>query len=609
MTQEAIQSALDAKADLAGGVVPDAQAPAISVKKDTWVVDLNDHGGVGDGATANDAAFISAIGAINPTWGGKIVVRAGSYVISGTTAITLNSFGIIIEGAGVEATKIVVGSTFSGTDVIAITGANCTIKDLSIVGSNTTTTSNPVAHGIYVNNVRAAKVTNCNFWYLNGWAIHVVGGTPSGSNPSGTMLDSLIIRNCAGGIRFLGNAGSGSVSSFVSNVQMAAMGVATGTSENLDGIDLEDAWNVYVDNVIVWLTAGTGSAVHLKGNCITNVFRGVDLEGSNLAPAVLFEDGTNGTPYNTKMAFGTIQLGTIGVRITGACRVLALENLNIVNNATHGVSVEGTGNPIELLNLYFTANGSGASGTNYDINWTGSSIGNIVNPRFETAVTATGTAGIQKSLAVPNLQNVRVWNSMFAGVGQNNTNWYTNVPNAMMDTTSGSFNFLSRVNFAQGIITQGLLSSQQSSSSSVVLSQNQSGTAAFDTFRLTADGSMNIGPGTAARDTTWGRYGVAQIGTTDSDIIISMLGKGLRIKEGTNARMGTAILSGGTITVANTSVTANTRIFVGQHTPGTLANVGAPYVSVVTAGTGFTIKSTNASDNSTVAYVLFEAAF
>jgi hypothetical protein len=609
MTQAAIQSALDAKADLADGVVPDAQAPSISVKKDTWVVDLNDHGGVGDGSTANDAAFVSALAAINPTWGGKIVVRAGSYLISGTTAIALSNFGTIIEGAGAEATKIVVGNGFTGTDVITITGPNCTVKDLSIVGSNTTPTSNPVTHGIYANGVRGTRVKNCNFWYLNGWAVHVVGLAASGSNPSGTMIDSVIIRTCAGGIRFLGNTGSGSVSSFVSNVQMAAIGVTTGTHANLDGIDIEDSWDVNVDNVIVWLTAGTGSAIHVKGNCITNTFRGVDLEGSNTGPCVLIEDGTNGSPYNTKIDVGTIQLGTIGIRVTGAARVLVCENLNVVNNATHGISIEGTGNPIELLDLYFTSNGNGASGTNYDINWSGASIGNIVNPRFETAVTAIGVAGIQKSLNVPSLQNVRVWNSMFAGVGNNSSNWYTNVPNALMDTTSGSFNFLSRSNFALGIITQGLLSSQQSSSTNVVLSQNLAGTATFDSFRLTADGSMNIGPGTAARDTTWGRYGVAQIGTTDSDIVIAMLGKGLKIKEGTNARMGTAILASGTITVANTSVTANTRIFVGQHTPGTLANVGAPYVSVVTAGTGFTIKSTNASDNSTVSYVLIEAAF
>lgn len=607
MTSTAIQAALDAKADLSGGILPDAQAPAISVKKDTWVVDLNDHGGVGDDATANDAAFVSALAAINPTWGGKIVLRAGSYMISGSTAIALTNFGTIIEGAGAEATKIVVGSGFSGTDVIAITGANCTVKDLSIVGSNTTITSNPVAHGIYANGIRGAKVKNCNFWYLNGWAIHAIGGTVTGSNVSGTMVDSLIIRNCAGGIRFLGTTGSGSVSSFVSNVQMAAIGVTTGTSANLDGIDIEDSWDVNVNNVIVWLSAGTGSAVHVKGNCITNTFRGINLEGSNAAPTILIEDGPNGSPYNTKFDVGTVQLGTIGIRVTGAAKVLVFENLNVVNNATHGVSIEGTGNPIELFDLYFIANGAGASGTNYDINWTGASIGNITNPRFETSITAVSVAGVQKSLNVPSSQNIRVWNSMFAGVGQSSSNWMTNTPNAMMDTTSGSFNFLTRVNFALGIITQGLLSSQPSTLTGVVLSANVAGTAAFDSFRLTGDGTINAGIGTAARDTTWGRIGVAEFGSIDSDIAVTLVGKGFKIKEGTNARMGVVTLVGGSGTVANASVTANTRIVLGYHTVN--ASPGAVFCHSITIGTGFVVNSTNASDTSVISYVLFEAAF
>jgi hypothetical protein len=610
MTQAAITSALAAKADLAGGVLPDAQAPSISVKKDTWVVDLNDHGGVGDGVTANDAAFVSALAAINPTWGGKIVIRAGSYLISGSTSIALSNAGTILEGAGAEATKIVIGSTFSATDAISITAANCQVKDLSIVGSNTTTTSNPVAHGIIVSTTIRPKVTGCNFWYINGWAIHVIAGSGSGTNPSGGMFSKLIMRSCAGGIRFLGNTGSGSSSCFLSDIQIVACGVSTGTSANLDAIDLEDAWDILGNNIIAWMTAGTGSALHLKGNCITNSFKNMDLEGSQAAPTVLLEDGPNGFTYNFKLNGGTVQLGTIGIRVTGQAKVTSFSNLNVVNNKTHGISVEGTGNPVNIRGCYFTANGSGASGTNYDINWSGASIGFVIDPRFESAITVVGIAGVQTSIAVPALQNVRLINTSFAGVGQASTNWMTNTPNAVLDTTSGAFNYLTRVSFALGLITQGTLSTQPASLSAIVLSANTLGTATFDTFRITGDGAMAIGPGgtTGTRDTTWGRYGAAQIGTVDSDIVIALAGKGLKIKEGTNARMGTATLVASTgVTVANTSVTNNTRIFVGQHTPG--GTPGAPYVATVTAGTGFTIKSTSSTDTSVVSYVLIEAAF
>ncbi|MFJ9101286.1 glycosyl hydrolase family 28-related protein [Streptomyces sp. NPDC102405] len=84
-------------------------------------------------------------------------------------------------------------------------------------------------------------------------------------------------------------------------------------------------------------------------------------------------------------------------------------------------------------------------------------------------------------------------------------------------------------------------------------------------------------------------------------------GGGVAIKEGTNARMGTVVLNGTTaVTVANTSVTATSRIVLTINTPG--GTPGTPYVSARTAGTQFQVKSTNAADTSTAVYVIFEPA-
>lgn len=82
-------------------------------------------------------------------------------------------------------------------------------------------------------------------------------------------------------------------------------------------------------------------------------------------------------------------------------------------------------------------------------------------------------------------------------------------------------------------------------------------------------------------------------------------GTGLRVGEGANAKQGTATLTAGTVVVANTSVTANSRILLtGQApnggTPGSLA------VSARTPGTSFTILSSSGADVSTVAYEIFE---
>jgi hypothetical protein len=81
----------------------------------------------------------------------------------------------------------------------------------------------------------------------------------------------------------------------------------------------------------------------------------------------------------------------------------------------------------------------------------------------------------------------------------------------------------------------------------------------------------------------------------------------LRVKEGSNAKMGTATLNGSTeVTISNTSVTTNSRILLTIQSPG--GTVGSPYVSSRSAGTSFGIKSTNASDSSTVAYHIIEPA-
>lgn len=80
---------------------------------------------------------------------------------------------------------------------------------------------------------------------------------------------------------------------------------------------------------------------------------------------------------------------------------------------------------------------------------------------------------------------------------------------------------------------------------------------------------------------------------------------GLQVQEGTNAKQGVATLGAGTVTVANTSVTANSRIFL----TGQDDNVkGALRVSARVAGTSFSITSNDNTDTGVVAYQIFEPA-
>lgn len=116
--------------------------------------------------------------------------------------------------------------------------------------------------------------------------------------------------------------------------------------------------------------------------------------------------------------------------------------------------------------------------------------------------------------------------------------------------------------------------------------------------------SIRFGPGPSAVDCILIRPSAHLLQLTNADYDIATVGRGLQIAEGTNARQGTATLVAGQATVANTSVTANTRIYLGAVTPA--GSPGALFVSSVTVGTGFHITSSNGADTSTVSYFLVE---
>jgi hypothetical protein len=129
---------------------------------------------------------------------------------------------------------------------------------------------------------------------------------------------------------------------------------------------------------------------------------------------------------------------------------------------------------------------------------------------------------------------------------------------------------------------------------------------AHSRFLLDAGGQLQWGPGNTGTDTKLARTAVGVLSVTAGSFSITTIGQGLAVKEGTNAKQGTATLAAGTVTVANTSVTANSRIFLTAQTSG--AAPGALRVSARTAGTSFTITSTSATDTSVVAYQIFEPA-
>lgn len=90
------------------------------------------------------------------------------------------------------------------------------------------------------------------------------------------------------------------------------------------------------------------------------------------------------------------------------------------------------------------------------------------------------------------------------------------------------------------------------------------------------------------------------------NLSLTAIGNKFAIKEGVNASMGLGTLVGGTLTVANTLITANTRIFIVNQGGGVVANIGDLYISARVAGISFTVTSTNAADTSSFAWLLVE---
>lgn len=125
-------------------------------------------------------------------------------------------------------------------------------------------------------------------------------------------------------------------------------------------------------------------------------------------------------------------------------------------------------------------------------------------------------------------------------------------------------------------------------------------------FNWRADGQMKWGPGNATQDTFLSRSAAGILSVTTGSFSVTTAGQGLAVKEGSNAKQGTATLTAGSVVVSNTSVTANSRILLTSQVDG--GTPGFLRVSARTAGTSFTITSSSGTDTSTVAYQIFEPA-
>ncbi len=99
----------------------------------------------------------------------------------------------------------------------------------------------------------------------------------------------------------------------------------------------------------------------------------------------------------------------------------------------------------------------------------------------------------------------------------------------------------------------------------------------------------------------WVQTGITNLG---GDLKLSLAGSGIYIKEGSNATMGVATMTGGSVVVSTTKVTANSRIFLTRQNNAGTESVAAD-VTARTPGTDFTITA-GVADTSDVAWLIVE---
>lgn len=104
-----------------------------------------------------------------------------------------------------------------------------------------------------------------------------------------------------------------------------------------------------------------------------------------------------------------------------------------------------------------------------------------------------------------------------------------------------------------------------------------------------------------------GESGDSETRLAGGDFLIQGVGKTVGVKKGTNAKIGTATLVAGTVTISTTAVNAaGTSMIILSAPRGTLINIGELEESARTAGTSFTITSTNILDTCTFDWWIVE---
>jgi len=545
----------------------------VTANLDVQVYPVDKHGAAGDGIT-DDWAAIQALLTAAPK-GGVIQLGPKRYGLSAPLLIppyvTLRGPHHDRDSVGDSVPALVPLAGFSGVAAITMvdqaTGGYATahraacIDTVNIDGVNLTSETvsgiraTGYVHGTVLRNVSIRAMTNHSIdqvsnasgspysWYLENVQIAGVGSATTWDGFRFISTDNVLYNCRAEGVRGYGFY----LQSGPNNMLVGCRSEWSAKS----GFYITGAWGT-----------GQGSGALIMSGCSTdrNSENGVLIDATGNAPVIISglmarRDGRNGYPGTGGGGFAALRgtSATVPIVVTGmTCYPGVNDDGTGVNSPERGASFAGcTYVAVDSSYLHADTTPFHDGGTNTAL-YRGPSVG-----------TATGTTGSPSRSATQQVT----------------------IPGPVT-------------------VTQGGLQASRGASANTAFE----GLVTGDTvtrYNVTAAGTTSWGPGgSTARDTTLARGAANRLDVTTADLYVATAGRGLRVAEGSNAKMGTATLVAGAATVSNTSVTANSRIQLTSQADG--GTPGWLRVSARVAGTSFTITSSSATDTSTVAYFIVE---
>jgi hypothetical protein len=602
-------------------------------KSRQFFYNAKDYGATGNGSTDDTAALNSVLTAINTAGGGHAYLPAGTYVISAPLVIYSNTFleldpdatvslaassncNMLIDaahstGSGSVSNITVKGGTWnrnanSGTGTSLMTmilgGDYLTVDSvqfLSAAGKYSLAIQNAThytVNNLYFNNVFSdcvhvqgpaayGKITNIRAVTPGDdvvaltpmdWTAYAIG---SGGNITDTVIDTVSTQGqtIANIVKVLGGTNGGTVYTTSHTIVRNITGTFASTGIHAVWIG-DDTGQANTSNGQVNDVSVSGIAVSLPNASTDSLINIAGSSTSLTIPSIRISDVTLDSD------FGSV--------ISSSAKV----NNLLLNGVTGKTASAGPTAIVSLSNTNMSTNRLEIS--NVAVVFTGTQTGSLVK---DSTASTTLTELFVSNIFISNNNNVfdliTTTNVYIAGLRTTSNAVIFNIRTGAVIVVQGCTGLNAQT--ATHVVTSTGTLESKSPNFPMDITGAQIVAAKGDMAYNTASGaSTGIGP-VAYNGSAWQPMALTQsLYSTSSPTFAK-----INITTGSNANAGTGTLTGGTVTISTTAVTASSLIFL-QDTASSITNVGTLTVSSKSAGTSFTVTSTLALDTSTFNWLI-----